>query len=125
MVHRIAVVLLLALAAACNEQREPTLSVWAAASLTDVLPRVGRAFAAEEDVEIRFSFDASSRLARQIEAGAPADLFVSADQRWMDHLERGAHVDPSTETRLLGNELVLVVPADAITTPGSPSDLRH
>src|SRR5262245_19365544 len=61
-----------------------TLTVFAAASTTNVLQEAGRRFEAAKGVKVTFSFDSSSNLARQIRAGAPADLFISADEKWMD-----------------------------------------
>ena len=64
-----------------------TVTVFAAASLTDVLSELGRRYEqAHPDVRVRFSFAASSMIARQIEAGAPADIFASASDQWMDYL---------------------------------------
>src|SRR5687768_10098513 len=78
------------------------LVIHAAASLTDVLPRVGEAFQAAGGPEVTFSFESSSRLARQIEAGAPGDVFVSADEEWMEHLAERELIAAPTRTRLLG-----------------------
>ena len=62
---------------------------------------------------MRFSFAASSTLARQIESGAPAELFLSADREWMDYLEQRGLIDRSTRRDLLGNRLALIAPADS------------
>ena len=64
----------------------------------------------------KFSFGASSSLARQIESGSPADLFVSADSEWMDYLEQRGLMRPRTRRNLVGNRLVLVAPADSNVT---------
>jgi molybdate transport system substrate-binding protein len=102
----------------CDGESDPPLSVWAASSLTDALPKVAQAYEQTTgDGPIRLSFDATSRLAHQIEAGAPADLFLSADRRWMDHLEQKELIQPGTRTPLLGNRLVVVVPREANRTP--------
>lgn len=90
-------------------QRE--LTVFAAASLTDVLQEAGNAYTAKSQVAVRFSFAASSALARQIESGAPADAFVSADQEWMDYLADRKLVAAGTRTDVATNALVLVAPA--------------
>lgn len=93
-----------------GERGEP-LTVVAAASLTDVLPKVGEAWAAARHAPPRFSFDASSRLAKQLEAGLAADVFVSADLEWMDYLDQRKLLAPGTRGVVLGNRLVVAVPA--------------
>jgi molybdate transport system substrate-binding protein len=84
--------------------------VFAAASLTDALDQVDRAYAARTGVEVKASFAASSLLAKQIEAGAPADVFFSADRESMDYLEQRGLLKPGSRRDLLGNALVLVAP---------------
>lgn len=98
------------------------LLVLAASSLTDVLPLLGRGFGADGGSAVRYSFDATSRLAVQIEAGAPADVIVSADVAWIGWLtERDLLAGaPVTVAR---NELVLVVPAEYDGPLRSPDDL--
>ena len=86
-----------------------TLEVLAAASLSEVLPRVAARWTARQNPRVSLTFDASSRLARQLEAGARADVFVSADHAWMEHLERGGQVVRGTRVELAGNRLVAVV----------------
>jgi molybdate transport system substrate-binding protein len=92
------------------------ITVFAAASLTDVLQEIGEAFRAKTGVATRFSFAATSALARQVESGAPADAFVSADLEWMDYLANHGSVDLATRRNVAGNELVLVAPADSGVT---------
>lgn len=87
------------------------LVVLAASSLTETLQQVGAAWTAQGHPAVTFSFDASSRLAKQVEAGAPADAFFSADTEWMDYLAQRGRIDPATRVDLVGNELVVVVPA--------------
>jgi molybdate transport system substrate-binding protein len=90
------------------------LTVFAAASLQDglrVLEPLWRQGGGERP-PLRFSFAASSALARQIEQGAPADLFASADEDWMDYLATRELIRPETRIAPLGNALVLVAPAD-------------
>lgn len=91
---------------------EPLL-VYAAASLTDALGEVGRRFEAGGGTPVKFSFAASSTLARQIEAGADADVFASADEEWMDYLQSRQLIRPGTRRDVLGNRLVLIAPADS------------
>src|ERR1700729_3764755 len=88
------------------------LTGFAAASLTDAMKDVSAQWAQAGHQPLRMSFGASSTLARQIEEGAPANLFASADQRWMDYLAEKKLIVASTRKDLLGNDLVLVVPAD-------------
>ncbi len=64
---------------------EGKVTVFAAASLTNAMQDIAQAYKKEKNVEVVSSFASSSTLARQIEAGAPADLFISADQKWMDY----------------------------------------
>lgn len=89
------------------------LIVFAAASLTDALREIGDLYQAAGHPAPRFSFAASSALARQIELGAEADVFLSADQDWMDYLEERNLIDTSTRRPLLTNTLVLAAPARA------------
>jgi molybdate transport system substrate-binding protein len=118
----LAVGLLVPVAVAGEPDAARGVTVFAAASLTDVLPKVAAA-RGKDAPPATFNFDASSRLAKQIEAGAPADLFLSADAEWMDHLEKSGRIEAGTRTDLLGNQLVLVVPARAGFVPGAPSEL--
>ncbi|MDE2998917.1 MAG: molybdate ABC transporter substrate-binding protein [Gemmatimonadota bacterium] len=90
-------------------QAEP-VRVYAAASLIGSMKRIEAMFERETDLEIRYSFAASSTLARQIERGAPADVYVSANPWWMDYLETRGLIRPDTRTDLLGNSLAVVVP---------------
>jgi molybdate transport system substrate-binding protein len=102
-----------ALGQAVPARAEDTLTVFAAASLQDALNAAAKEFAATSGVPVKLSFDASSTLARQIEQGAPADLFASADIDWMDYLAKRNLIDPKTRIDLLGNRLVIVAPKDA------------
>lgn len=101
--------------AAKPAEAKPAL-VYAAASLTDVLKVQADAFAATGKPKPEFSFAASSELARQIEQGAQADVFISADEQWMDYLDSKGMIDKATRVDLLGNSLVLILPSNAITT---------
>lgn len=92
--------------------RAQELTVFAAASLTDAMKDVSAQWAKDGHQPLRLSFGASSTLARQIEQGAPANLFASADEKWMDYLADKKLIVTDTRKDLLGNDLVLVVPAD-------------
>lgn len=87
------------------------VTVFAAASLTDALGDIGKAYQARTGKSVTFSFAASSALARQIEASGGADIFISADTDWMDYLDRKGLIAPKTRSNLLGNRLVLIAPA--------------
>jgi molybdate transport system substrate-binding protein len=99
------------------------LTVHAAASLTEAMQEIGAAYEKESGDKLQFNFGASSMLARQIEEGAPADLFFSADEAKMDTLEKKGLLLPGTRRSLLSNVLVIVVPADASSAPKSAADL--
>ena len=88
------------------------ITVFAAASLTDALARIDAAYTARTGHPISVSFAASSTLARQIEAGAPADIFISADEKWMDYLAGKKLLEPGSRLDLLGNSLALIAPSD-------------
>ncbi len=92
--------------------RAQELTVFAAASLTDAMKDVSAQWAKDGHQPLRLSFGASSTLARQIEQGAPVNLFASADEKWMDYLADKKLIVADTRKDLLGNDLVLVVPAD-------------
>ena len=89
---------------------ESKITVFAAASLTNALQDIAKEYKKEKNVEVVSSFASSSTLARQIEAGAPADLFISADQKWMDYAVEKKAIDTATRKTLLGNSLVVVAP---------------
>jgi molybdate transport system substrate-binding protein len=99
------------------------LTVHAAASLTDAMNEIGPTYEKQSGDKLQFNFGASSMLARQIEEGAPADLFFSADEAKMDALEKKDLLLPRTRRSLLSNLLVIVVPADASAAPKSAADL--
>lgn len=90
-----------------------SVTVFAAASLTDVMQELGATYTEETGTKIEFSFAATSTLARQVESGAHADVFFSADQEWMDYLEQRALIQNATRRNVLGNRLALVAPADS------------
>jgi molybdate transport system substrate-binding protein len=94
----------------------PDLIVLAASSLTDALNEIGPAFTAATHRGVKLSYAASSALARQIEAGAPADVFMSADTDWMDYLQTRNLIDTASRRNVLGNRLVLISPADSTVT---------
>ncbi|MCP3100649.1 molybdate ABC transporter substrate-binding protein [Myxococcus sp. K15C18031901] len=98
--------------------------VFAAASTTDVLQELQPAFTKATGHTVKFAFGASSDLARQAMAGAPADAFLSADEARMDAVERAGLLRPGTRVDLLSNRLVVVVPSDAKQVPKGPGELK-
>jgi molybdate transport system substrate-binding protein len=92
------------------------LTVFAASSLTDVMQKIEPRFEAETGHELRFSLAGSSKLARQIQMGAPADVFISANTDWMDRLEADGMIAPETRRDILSNTLVLIA-HDPVTRP--------
>lgn len=99
------------------------LSVFAAASLKDVLMEIGSAYERESGDKVVFNFGSSNTLARQIQEGAPADIFFSADEAKIEALEQKGLLLPGTRQSLLTNTLVIVVSADAAKMPKSVTDL--
>ncbi len=90
-----------------------TVTVFAAASTTNALGDVGKLFMQEKMGTFIPSFASSSTLAKQIENGAPANIFLSADRLWMDYLAKRHMIDPATRFDLLGNKLVLIAPTSS------------
>ena len=90
-----------------------SILVFDAASLTDVVNELGEIFAQRAHVEVKSSPAASSALAKQIEAGAGADVFFSADLEWMDYLEQRKLLRPGTRHDVVRNRLVLIAPVDS------------
>ena len=99
------------------------LHVYAAASLTDALKEIAGNFEKETGTKVKLNFAASSLLARQIEEGAPADVFLSADDEKMDQLAKQNLIDPETRTNLLSNSLAVVTATDSSLTITGPKDL--
>jgi molybdate transport system substrate-binding protein len=89
------------------------ITVFAAASLKNALDDANAAFTKATGVKVVASYEASSALAKQIEQGAPADIFISADLRWMDYVAEHKLIKPDTRVNLLGNKLVLIAPKDS------------
>jgi molybdate transport system substrate-binding protein len=93
--------------------QQPSLTVFAAASMKNALDDVNAAFIKRTGTKVVASYAATSALVRQIEQGAPADVFVSADIEWMDYGLKHKLLNPGTRVNLLGNRLVLVAPQDS------------
>ena len=111
--------LLVALSMLCGSAASPalgqdkSLTVFAAASMKNALDAIDAAYTTRTGVKVVASYAASSALARQIEHGAPADVFVSADTDWMDYAIATKNINEATRVNLLGNTLVLIAPRDA------------
>ncbi|HDL8798236.1 TPA: molybdate ABC transporter substrate-binding protein [Yersinia enterocolitica] len=104
------------LAAFSSSAMAADMAVFAAASLTNALQDIAAQYKKEKQVDVVASYASSSTLARQIEQGAPVDLFISADQQWMDYAIDKQQMVANTRYTLLGNELVLIAPKDSKIT---------
>lgn len=100
--------------AAPAEEKRPVV-VFAAASLKTALDEIAAAFAKDTGNSLTITYASSAVLAKQIEQGAPADVFISADIPWMDYVEKANLLKPLTRKDLLGNKLVLIEPSDQTT----------
>jgi molybdate transport system substrate-binding protein len=93
--------------------QERSITVFAAASMKNALDDVDAAFTKQSGIKVVASYDASSALMKQIEGGAPADAFISADLHWMDYGSQKKLINDSTRVNLLGNKLVLIAAKDS------------
>lgn len=110
---RIAILVALAVVATMPAASAAEIVVFAAASLKEALDDAVRVYENQSGDTVKISYAASSALAKQIENGAPADVFISADLDWMDYLQRRNLIKPQTRKNLLGNRLVIVAVADS------------
>lgn len=108
---------------ACVRKLDPPLMVFAAASLRDALTEVARGYSDETGVPVSFNFAASGDLSQQILATDLADVFVSADEGWMDAVAAKGRLDPGSRVDILSNALVIVVREDAPWRIAAPADL--
>jgi molybdate transport system substrate-binding protein len=112
-----AAVVMAAVAISQPQAQEKSLTVFAAASMKNALDDINAAFTKRTGTKVVASYAATSALMRQIEQGAPADIFASADLQWMDYGLKNKLINPATRVNLLGNRLVLIAPKDSkITT---------
>src|SRR6266404_4075276 len=93
--------------------QDKSLTVFAAASMKNALDDIDAAYTAKTGVKIVASYAASSALAKQIEQGAPADIFVSADADWIDYSIGKKNINEPSRVNLLGNSIVLIAPKDS------------
>lgn len=105
--------LMLAAPLASRALAADTVTVFAAASTTNALTDIGKLYESQGKGKVVSSFASSSTLAKQIENGAPAQIFVSADLKWMDYMAERKLIEPGTRKDLLHNALVLIAPADS------------
>jgi len=93
--------------------QDKNLTVFAAASMKNALDDIDAAYTAKTGIKVVVSYAASSALAKQIEQGAPADVFISADTDWMDYATAKKTINEPTRVNLLGNSIVLIAPKDS------------
>jgi len=103
----------LAIALPVAQAQDKSVTVFAAASMKNALDDADAAYTKSSNVKVVASYDASSALMKQIEAGAPADVFISADVQWMNYGSQKKLIKDDTRVNLLGNELVLIAPKDS------------
>ncbi len=107
-----ALILAIAAGAASMAQAADKVTVFAAASMKDVVDEAAKQFKAKDGTEVVASYAASSALAKQVEAGAPAQIFISADEDWMDYLDTRKLIDKPTRKIVAGNALVIATQKD-------------
>lgn len=98
---------------AAEQAKEPAMLVFAAASLAEVLGEISPGWERTSGIPVKLSVAASSVLARQIEAGGNAEVFISADEEWMNYLQARSLITIATRRNLAGNHLALIAPADS------------
>lgn len=97
---------------------QPSITVFAAASMTEALDKIAKQFEQQTQIKVKRSYASSSVLARQIAQGAPADVFVSANVRWMNYLSELGAIEQDSVTPLVQNQLVVIMPiqlAESVT----------
>ena len=97
------------------QAQDKIVTVFAAASMKNALDDVAKAYTDSTKIKVTSSYAASSALAKQIESGAPADMFISADTDWMDYVAKKELIKAGTRVDLLGNKIVLIAPKDSKT----------
>jgi len=109
----VAATIVIAAAPLAAQAQDKSITVFAAASMKNALDDVDAAFTKQSGIKVVASYDASSALMKQIEGGAPADVIVSADLKWMDYGAQKKLIKDDTRVNLLGNTLVLIAPKDS------------
>jgi molybdate transport system substrate-binding protein len=120
--RRLSIALVMSVSLAGQALAADKVTVFAAASLTNALEEIAAQYKKTHGTDVVSSFASSSVLARQIEQGAPADLFISADQQWMDDAVAKKSMIDSTRYTLLGNDLVLIAPRSDSAKPVTIND---
>ena len=102
-----------------NQKKDPgnDLMIFCAASLTDVISEITSKYEKENNIKVKLNLASSGTLARQIEHGAAAAIYISANKKWLDYLNQKEMLVPDTEKKIAGNSLVLVAPADSKISP--------
>src|SRR5476651_2068 len=113
MFPKLLVIFALSLVGALRLAAQESITVFAAASMKNALDDTNAAFTKATGVKVTASYAASSALAKQIEGGAPADVFISADQQWMDYVAGKSLIKADSRVNLLGNRLVLIAPLES------------
>ena len=111
-IRRMLLATLILAASTASQVHANDLTVFAAVSTTNAVTDIAKAYEKKGLGKVRLSFNATSTLARQIEAGAPADLFISADEPWMAYLHERSLIDPASRKSLFGNSLSIVAKVD-------------
>jgi molybdate transport system substrate-binding protein len=112
----VAAIVVIAAGTVSPPQAQQQLTIFAAASMKNALDDINTAFTKKTGIKMVASYAATSALMRQIEQGAPADIFASADLEWMGYGLKNKLIDPATRVNLLGNRLVLIAPKDSKIT---------
>jgi molybdate transport system substrate-binding protein len=121
----LALAIAVAVASGCHSNAKPEEPlVFAAASTAEALSEIGKKFEADRGIHVRFSFGATRDLARQVRAGAPVDILVSADPDTIDALEKDGAVRPADRRVLMSNSLVIIVPKDGSAEIHIADDLK-
>ena len=107
----LATIIVLTAGAGLGWAASDAVTVFAAASTTNAVTEIGALFSQQNEERFLPSFASSSTLAKQIDNGAPADIYISANKKWMDYLEEKKMIEPGTRIDLLSNRIVLIVPA--------------
>lgn len=123
LLRRAALAVVLAMTLGCAEAWAGEILVAAAASLTDVLKEIGARYEAQSQQKVRFNFASSNTLARQIDEGAPVDVFISANISLMHDLEKRGRMEPDSKKNLLANQLVVIAPVRATIKVAEAKDL--
>jgi molybdate transport system substrate-binding protein len=106
-----------------TEKTTPTLTLFVATSLTDVIQEIGSAYQKDHEIELIYNFASSGALAQQLLASPRADLYLSASEKWMDAVENGGKLKAGTRRTLLSNHLVVIANAKSDYHPLTPLDI--